>query len=193
MPTKVTQIGITRQVYYDTYANLPTTGVTIGDLGYATDRKTLYRWSGAAWVAITLYCGSGIAADIPAAAGLPDGSLYYATDTAVLQQVQSSAWVTITATYFSTQNVVTGTRALGTTYQNTTGRPMIVCVGVSIAAVSGGVSGVTDNATPPVTTVASMAGGNTDSGVVCISFLVLLGNYYKVNSGDTLQRWVEWY
>ena len=94
------------RVLSDTYAALPTTGLRPGDLAYATDRRTLYRWSGAAWEDISIYSDSGAIADIPAAAGMPEGSLYYATDTLVLWQVQSAAWVAIVAQ--------TGWSALGT-------------------------------------------------------------------------------
>lgn len=93
--TKVSVIPKIRKVYYTTYANLPTTGLTIGDLGYATDRKVLYEWDGSAWQPITIYSGSGTAASIPDAANLPDGSIYYETDTYKTKQVQSGAWVAI--------------------------------------------------------------------------------------------------
>lgn len=89
------------QVYYDTYANLPS-NVPVQSLGYATDRKVFYRYSGSAWQAVTTYTGSGAVGDIPTASNLPDGSLYFATDTGVLYQVQSSAWVAITSTTFWT-------------------------------------------------------------------------------------------
>lgn len=83
------------RVLSDTYSALPTSGLRPGDLAYATDRRTLYRWSGTAWEDISIYSDSGAYGDIPTAANLPDGSLYYATDTAVLWQVQSSAWAAI--------------------------------------------------------------------------------------------------
>jgi len=86
-----------RRVWYDTYANLPTSGNRRGDLGYATDRGVLYRWSGTAWVEITISSLSGLAAAIPTASDLPDGSIYYETDTGNMKQVQSAAWVIINA------------------------------------------------------------------------------------------------
>ena len=85
-----------RRVYKATYANLPTTGLKAGDLGYATDRLVFYRWSSAAWEAVTIHSSSGLAANIPAAADLPNGSLYFETDTNLLKQIQSGAWATIT-------------------------------------------------------------------------------------------------
>jgi len=95
MTTEVKPIPYTRKVYYATYANLPITGVKVGDLGYATDRLVFYRWSGAAWQPVTIHSSSGTAANIPAAADLPEGSLYHETDTGLTKQVQTGAWATI--------------------------------------------------------------------------------------------------
>lgn len=95
MGTELSIIPRVRRVYRDTYANLPTTGLKVEDLGYATDREIFYRWSGAAWESLTIYIGYGVAADKPAAADLPDGCLYQETDTAELMEVQASAWVCI--------------------------------------------------------------------------------------------------
>jgi len=95
MGSEVDSIPRIRQVFYATYALLPITGVAIGDLGFATDRLVLYRWSGAAWVALTIYCSSGLLSARPNAANLPDGSLYFGTNTAMLYQVQAGAWATI--------------------------------------------------------------------------------------------------
>ena len=92
---KVTTIPRVLNVFYTTYAAIPTTGIKTGDLAYATDRLTLYRWSGAAWQAITTYASSGTAANIPNAANLPNGSLYFETDTTILKQVQAGAWASI--------------------------------------------------------------------------------------------------
>lgn len=88
----VTIIPKMRRIYSDTYANLPVTNLSPEDLGWATDRLVLYRWSGAAWVAITIHSSSGIAANIPTAADLPNGSFYYETDTGITRQVQAGAW-----------------------------------------------------------------------------------------------------
>jgi len=91
----VTVIPKLTQIYYDTYANLPITGVKKPALAYATDRQILYNWDGSAWQPITKFSGSGLYADIPDAANLPNGSLYYATDTTKLWQVQGGVWVDI--------------------------------------------------------------------------------------------------
>ncbi|MBA7590696.1 hypothetical protein ES708_32825 [subsurface metagenome] len=95
METSLTTIPRMRRVHRDTYANLPTTGLKIEDLGYATDRKIFYRWSGIAWEPLTIYIGYGLAVDKPAAAGLPDGCLYQETDTTKLMEAQAGVWVCI--------------------------------------------------------------------------------------------------
>lgn len=53
--TELNTIPRIRQVYYDTYANLPTTGLKVGDLAYATDHQVLYYWDGTTWQPITVY------------------------------------------------------------------------------------------------------------------------------------------
>ena len=97
MVSDLKPISYIRQVIYTTYANFPAGGLKPGDLAYATDRLVLYRWSGTAWQATTIYSSSGTAGAIPAAADLPNGSLYYETDTTILKQVQAGAWAVILA------------------------------------------------------------------------------------------------
>lgn len=94
MGTEVTALASFRSVTYDTYANFPTSPA-VEDLAYATDRRALYRWSGAAWEHMSQYHFYGIAADKPAAADLPGGSTYFETDTGKTKQVQAGAWVTV--------------------------------------------------------------------------------------------------
>lgn len=95
MADKITVIPSVRQVYYDAYTSLPTSGLTVGDFGYATDRLTLYRWSGSAWQEITIHSSSGLYSAIPTAADLPEGSLFYSTDRKVVYQVQSGSWIAV--------------------------------------------------------------------------------------------------
>ena len=52
METGISVIPSTFQVIYTTYALFPA-AADIGTLAYATDLGILYRWSGAAWQAIT--------------------------------------------------------------------------------------------------------------------------------------------
>lgn len=54
MSAEVKAIPNATRVFSSTYANLPTVGIKAEDLGYATDRKILYRWSGTAWEAISI-------------------------------------------------------------------------------------------------------------------------------------------
>jgi hypothetical protein len=68
-----------------------------GDLGYATDRRSLYRWDGANWYPLTTYSYSGLHLDRPDPTDVPLGSLYYETDTLGLYQNQVFAWVWIAA------------------------------------------------------------------------------------------------
>jgi hypothetical protein len=92
----------------------------------------------------------------------------------------------------TTQNVVSGSRALGTVYQNTTGKPM--CVHVAINGAGNAVSAVADSANPPTTTVACAGNGGTTSTNVGVTFWVLPNNYYKavLAGSGTLAIWTEW-
>ena len=88
-------IIVQRQVIETTYANLPTSGLTLGDLGYATDRQVLYRWNGSSWFAITISSRHGAKAAIGTASDYPESSLYQADDEGLLYMVVSGAWVQI--------------------------------------------------------------------------------------------------
>jgi len=98
----ITTISRLNYCYYSAYALLPTSGVLTGSLGFATDRLVLYRWSGTVWENITIFIASGVLANIPVAATLPEGSLYYATDAFVLYQIQAGIWQPITGATVST-------------------------------------------------------------------------------------------
>jgi hypothetical protein len=100
----------------------------------------------------------------------------------------------------TTQSVVTGSRALGTTYQNTGTTPMMVTVTLQSTAGGGANFGqaniLTDAASPPTTVVATTFNGSIVATVhLTISFWVLPGNYYRINQVTTtvvLGSWVEW-
>jgi len=87
-----------RSVYYDTYANLPIANVLTGDLAWATDRGVFYRWSGVAWVFVSISSRSGALGDIGVAANYPPGSLYQDTTNDELYMLIGGAWVKIVAT-----------------------------------------------------------------------------------------------
>lgn len=92
------------------------------------------------------------------------------------------------------QNVVTGTRALDTIFQNTTGKPMFVSVTASGSGVNF-LTAITDASATPTTQVAQAGQGSSVGATIeQIFFIVLPGNYYKVAGGGSagLQTWTEW-
>ena len=104
-----------------------------------------------------------------------------------------------------TQSIVTGSRALGTNYQNTSGRIMFVTVSIlhvvtaeaclNVAYVEAG------DSTPdtPVARITTTFAGSNESNTKSMSFIVPAGSYYKVSDEDTgagasssLVLWTEW-
>jgi hypothetical protein len=84
------------------------------------------------------------------------------------------------------------TRALGTTYQNTTGKPLFITVHVRLQS-NGSATFFTDAAPTPTTNVGFVWSVTADV-THSISFWVLPGNYYRSTSGGTvtLGTWTEW-
>lgn len=102
----------------------------------------------------------------------------------------------------TTQNVVTGSRAFGTSYRNTTGKTMFVVVAASQPSNGGSIYPKTDSLTSPITVVGKFCMDAGASPANSISFFVLPNNYYKVDTGSacvgattppTLTYWTEWY
>jgi hypothetical protein len=93
--------------------------------------------------------------------------------------------------YNMTQNDVTASRALGTVYQNTTGRIMYVNVIYGHSS-AGSVYGYTGAANPPTTLVAQCS--NNAVYASTMHFIVLPNYYYKVTQ-DVVSNftWIEWY
>ena len=187
-------------VYYATYANLPSTNIRTGDLGYATDRKVFYRWSGTAWQPVTISSRSGTAANIGTAADYPVGSLYYATDTSVLYQQQAGSWVSIsTPSILEAQHDVTGSRALATNYQNTGVVPKLIIATIHISEDSE-LTAYCDAGTPP-TTIVCINGMDyviTKATELFVTFLVPPSYYYKVSiteggGSPSVAAWIEYY
>lgn len=90
---------------------------------------------------------------------------------------------------FTTQNVVTGSRATNTVYRNTTGRTMSVtvcgrCPGTAAEQV------YTDSFSPPTTVVVHTG---WQYMVITFSFMVLNNNYYKLSPNLEIYFWTEWY
>lgn len=95
----------------------------------------------------------------------------------------------------TTQNVVTGSRVLGTVYQNATGKTMWVTVAIQSTSAGGAnIAAYTDSNVTPVTRVA--AGFANNPVDIPMSFLVLSGNYYECTASGgapSLAQWTEWY
>jgi len=96
----------------------------------------------------------------------------------------------------TTQNSVTGSRVLGSVYQNTTGKSMFVQV--SILANSGAgctLIGQSDSSSSPSASLAYMDAAANH--YCCVGFWVLSGNYYKASIVGTapqqVMQWVEWH
>lgn len=122
-----------------------------------------------------------------AASGLkfPDGSIQAKAATSVV----------------TNQNVVTGSRALNTTFQNTGSKPMFVSVSVGAVGLGGQQIGYTataqtDSSNPPTTGVGTVYfNGNSAysaAGTGNLFFIVLPGNYYRISSNGSLVSWTEW-
>lgn len=101
--------------------------------------------------------------------------------------VQSTAAVNAAV---SVQNVVTGSRGLGTVFHNTGSKPLFVSVSMSLSGATN--ASVKSDASVTPTTVVAAAGAAT--GLTSVSFVVLPGNYYSVSlsGAGSLFCWTEW-
>jgi hypothetical protein len=87
---------------------------------------------------------------------------------------------------------------IGTVYQNTTGKPLLVKVTINSPLTQNAqVAFFCDGSNPPTTEVTMVAQGNANTWVFQASFIVLPGWYYKATlqagSGVGVQDWCEWY
>lgn len=126
-----------------------------------------------------------------AALGTNDtGLLFSETDTFyAVDRWSGSAWIMLpTAPY--TQGDVTGSRAFGTIYQNTSRFPLHVSVIGSLTA-GGVMTAVSDSGAAPTLEVSA---GITALNPTAIGFVVLPGNYYQVTATalTVLTKWIEW-
>lgn len=93
----------------------------------------------------------------------------------------------------SAQNDVTGSRTLGSTYQNTTRKPIFVVVSSQSTSTAGDYIAYCDSSATPTTIVCqskeSQAAYDTP-----LFFIVLPDYYYKVTvtATATLTAWIEW-
>lgn len=94
-------------------------------------------------------------------------------------------------------NLAGAGRAKNTVYQNTTGKTVYVAVRFNGNGTSVYFECLTDSSNPPTNSVASTFLGQSLTGDgVTLFFIVLSGNYYKVDDvaigGQTLFSWYEW-
>lgn len=91
---------------------------------------------------------------------------------------------------FTSQNVVTGSRAFGTVYRNTTGKTMFVTIAMGNPTQSD-IAINSDSNSSPSTKVAETNNPGS-SGVSAVSFMVLNNNYYEAISSSSVVCWTEW-
>jgi hypothetical protein len=91
---------------------------------------------------------------------------------------------------FTTQTNQFGSRALGTNYQNTSGKVMFLAVMV-IITVGNNVVAFADAASNPSTQVGGAA-WTAGGGSATVCFMVLPGNFYRLAGAVTISSWVEW-
>jgi hypothetical protein len=157
-------------------APTPTTGDNSGNLATTAFVQ--------AQLAATLASYAPVAS--PAFTGAPTAPAPAAADNST--RIATTAWATanIGGLGQTTQNV-TSTRTLGTTYTNTTGREIRVCVSFSYTGGVGSYSASVDGQT-----WATGAGNNTYKTTDTAEFPVPPGKTYSVSgSGITLTNWAE--
>ena len=98
----------------------------------------------------------------------------------------------------SSQNVVSGSRAYGTVYQNTNTTAMFVSVStLNAVSVGGNYDVYSDGSNPPTTKIVEVSQqvyGNVLAIQIC--FWVLPGNYYEVTAASGspgIDIWTEWH
>ena len=97
---------------------------------------------------------------------------------------------------FSSQNVVTGSRAIGSVYHNTTGKTMFVSAVITSLPASSATA-YSDSSPSPSTVVGGISIGTGSQAMYsAVPFMVLSGNYYTITQtvGTViLDGWTEWY
>ncbi len=147
------------------------------------------------------YIGTGIASLISASDTISGGNVCRApSGTAGAPISWTCSPIATNNSVFGSQNVVTGSRALGTVYQNTTGKTMMVTVTLNVSGSTGtgGMAALTDSNSTPTTEVGqAVLGTNGYAQSTTLAFMVLPGNYYKISTNGSatmvLGYWTEWY
>jgi len=94
------------------------------------------------------------------------------------------------------QTDVSGSRAAGVVYQNTTGKTIFVSCCWNLQAKSSSINVYTDASNPPTSLVAQMSDPSNSSGITTqIFFMVLTGHYYEcvvTQGAPTIVSWIEY-
>ncbi|MFP5511106.1 MAG: hypothetical protein ACLGIP_18455, partial [Alphaproteobacteria bacterium] len=93
-------------------------------------------------------------------------------------------WVTAGLGIGQTWQDVTGSRVRGTSYQNTTGRPIMVCASVDGGTTNAYFEVSSDNST-------WIEVGRAATSVVSFNIIVPAGWYYRAFGSDSLLNWAE--
>jgi len=125
----------------------------------------------------------GYKLDVAGDINISSGSVYRINGVPI-----SGGGVTTQSTDLRTGSV----RVIGTTYQNTTGKPVFVAVGINITAAGSGSTLYSDSSSSPTNAIAGL-GFVSGTGNGMLSGWILPGNYYKVTVGTgNCASWYEW-
>lgn len=99
---------------------------------------------------------------------------------------------------FRKQSDVTASRAKATTYQNTTGAPLLVCINIDLPAgttgsISTGDSGASIVTSQTTNSITGVTLGTAQQNVEMLS-IVSPNFYYDLtgSAGISILRWIEW-
>jgi len=132
---------------------------------------------------------SGVLASARLGAGTANSSVYLRGDGQWAAPAASGGGVTS-----QSGNLAGSSRVIGTTYTNSSGKPMFVVVSVT-ANQANGVNLFSGSGTPgPGTQIGQLVNGGTFSAVMTASFWVLPGNQYvaAIVNAASLTYWTEW-
>ena len=112
-------------------------------------------------------------------------------DTVVMTALKSAAAITaLTLGSGQTYQYMAGSRSNATTYQNTTGKPILVCV--SVYSASGGNSFAYVSATNPPTGNAILTAATASGAAIgAVTFIVPNNHYYQVSAATSISSWWE--
>jgi hypothetical protein len=172
-----------------------------GALYYESDRGVIYCNANPAGTPVWQYIagtmwGTLVPDQRPTDLGVHDAGFDFRTVAPPPREFiwNQTAWVEIGGT-ITTQNTVTLSRALNTTYQNTTGKPLFVAVTATCTS-GAAIAALVDASASPGTTVASASAPGTLTSTAALTFFVLPSYYYRITGsgipGPTLSIWTEW-